>query len=86
MKIAHKDDYNAMQKRCEGASCSVAGACNKDYDVTRCSPIPFVKTYIDTLHKCIHLLYFTQYSIHSQKSESFISYQKNYSPFKSYGF
>ena len=26
MKIAHKDDYNIMQKRCEGASSSVAGA------------------------------------------------------------
>ena len=26
MKIAHKDDQNAMQKRCEGASNSVAGA------------------------------------------------------------
>ena len=26
MKIAHKDDYNAMQKRCEGASSRVAGA------------------------------------------------------------
>ena len=26
MKIAHKDDYNAMQKGCEGASGSVAGA------------------------------------------------------------
>ena len=26
MKIAHKDDYNAVQKRCEGASSSVAGS------------------------------------------------------------
>ena len=26
MKIAHKDDYNATQKRCEGASNSMAGA------------------------------------------------------------
>ena len=26
LKIAHKDDYNAMLKRCEGASSSVASA------------------------------------------------------------
>ena len=26
LKIAHKNDYNAMQKRCEGASSNVAGA------------------------------------------------------------
>ena len=26
MKIAHKDDWNAMQKRCEGASSNIAGA------------------------------------------------------------
>ena len=26
LKIAHKNDYNAMLKRCKGASSSVAGA------------------------------------------------------------
>ena len=26
LKTAHKDDYNAMLKRCEGASSSVVGA------------------------------------------------------------
>ena len=40
LKIAHKDDYNAVVKTCKRASSSVAGACfNKDYDVTLCNPI-----------------------------------------------